>query len=72
MSESDRLETLAALEHRQWMHWSQYIAESHDIPVNLREKWEANWVPYSELDDDVKEKDRRWAREVLEILGDDE
>ena len=69
---SDYLEALAALEHRQWMHWTRHVAATHDIPATHREKWEANWMPYSALDDDTKEMDRRWAREALAIITEDE
>jgi len=62
------LEELADLEHRQWMHWSQYVAKEHDIPEELEEKWDENWKPYSELSEEMKEKDRKWARKALEIV----
>lgn len=58
------LEELADLEHEQWMHWSQYVTENHDIPEELHEKWEQNWRPYEELSEELKEKDRKWARKV--------
>lgn len=58
------LEELADLEHQQWMHWSQYVAENHDIPDGLQEKWEENWRPYQDLSEELKEKDRKWARKV--------
>ncbi len=63
------IEELADLEHRQWMHWSKYLAENHDIPEGLEEKWEENWRPYEELSDELKEKDRKWARKALKIAG---
>ena len=66
---TELLEELAALEHRQWMHWSQHVAENNDIPDDLREKWEQNWVPYDELDDETKESDRKWARKALKTIG---
>ncbi len=34
----------------------------------LLERWRKNWKPYKELDDKVKERDRKWAREALEIM----
>lgn len=62
------IEELADLEHRQWMHWSQYLAENYDIPSELKEKWAENWIPYTELSEEMKEKDRKWARKALEIV----
>lgn len=64
------IEALAALEHRQWRHWSQLVARDHDIPDELREKWEENWVEYDDLNERTKEPDRKWAREVIQILYD--
>jgi len=68
ISEEDVLEELSDLEHRQWMHWSKYVAENHDIPEELREKWEKNWKPYSDLSEDMKEKDRKWAKKALAVF----
>ena len=61
------VERLAALEHRQWMHWSKNVAEANDIPDALHEKWRANWRPYAALDEATKEHDRKWAREAAVI-----
>lgn len=64
------LETLAEVEHRQWMHWSQHVAEEHDLPDELLEKWEENWVPYEELEEETKESDRKWALEAMDAIED--
>lgn len=32
------------------------------------EKWVVNWIPYSKLNEDVKEFDREWAKKVLELV----
>jgi hypothetical protein len=61
-------EELADLEHRQWMHWSKYVAKEHDIPEKLEEKWEKSWKPYSQLSEEMKEKDRKWARKALAVI----
>lgn len=69
------LEDLAALEHRQWRHWAENIADEEEISDERWERWESLFVPYQELPEDVKESDREWAREVLATLegnGDDE
>jgi hypothetical protein len=62
------IEELADLEHRQWMHWSKYVAENHDIPEELEDKWRKSWRPYSELSEEQKDKDRKWARKALYIV----
>ena len=61
-------EQLAALEHRQWMHWASNLAEREDLPDHLEDRWEENMVPYADLDEETKEHDRKWARKVIEIL----
>jgi hypothetical protein len=63
----DLLERLAELEHEQWVAWSQAVAG--EVAPERRRRWEAYWVPYAELPEEVKEQDRAWARKVLELLG---
>jgi hypothetical protein len=60
------LERLAELEHEQWMHWSQSVAA--EVSAGRRQRWQACWVPYADLPEEVKELDRQWARRVLETL----
>lgn len=63
---AELVDSLAALEHQQWMHWSQHVAENNEIPDELREKWEKNWHPYSTLDEETQDQDRKWACEALQ------
>lgn len=49
------LEAVAAIEHEQWVEWSQDVAElmpDHDPRLD---RWEKYWVPYHMLDEDMKE-----------------
>ena len=62
----DVIERLAALEHEQWMAWSQAVAD--EVSPERRMRWRAYWVPYDELDEEAKEKDRKWARKVIEVI----
>ena len=41
------------------------------IPLisNRLNRWKKYWVSYSELSEDVKEHDRLWARQVLEVIN---
>jgi hypothetical protein len=67
MNEREKLlEQLAELEHEQWVAWSQAVAP--DVPEDRRRRWQACWVPYRDLPEDVKELDRIWARKVLDLL----
>ncbi|MHA1167238.1 MAG: hypothetical protein ACTSRU_05410 [Candidatus Hodarchaeales archaeon] len=60
------IEQLADLEHKQWMEWSKDIA--HEVSESRRERWKKLWVPYSELNEEMKDSDREYARRVLNKL----
>lgn len=58
ISEKEIIEKLAELEHEQWKSWAKKKDPEHYL-VN---------VPYSELDESDKEKDRHWARKAIQII----
>ena len=62
----DLVEALADIEHEQWMHWSQAVADNVTIPT--RAKWQRSWAAYSALPEELKEVDRVWARKVVALL----
>jgi len=73
------LEELAELEHKQWVYWSKSIIKQCLVPQNApsecqeklkekRERWKKFWIPYSKLEENVKEYDRKWAKKVLQHL----
>ena len=62
----DLLESLARLEHEQWMHWSKAVAA--DVPEATRATWSTSWKDYAELNEVMKEADRVWARKVIALL----
>jgi hypothetical protein len=61
--ERSAVERVAAVEHEQWMSWSKAVAP--EVSPERRAGWEKLWVPYSELPEEEKEKDREWARKTL-------
>jgi hypothetical protein len=67
------IEKLAALEHEQWKHWTKSLHSYHskEVSYELMSKWVQKWAPYEMLSEDEKDKDRIWARKVLEILKED-
>ena len=65
--QTELVERLAELEHEQWVSWSKAIV--HEVPEERRRRWQAFWVPYRDLPEDIKEQDRVWARRVLALLG---
>jgi hypothetical protein len=62
----DLIEALAELEHEQWMHWSQ--AAASEVPALTKAKWQRSWMAYADLNDELKEADRVWARKVVYLL----
>lgn len=64
-------EDLANLEHQQWESWTRYIVENTEkLPSELKRKWKPNWIPYEELTEELKDKDRVWSDKVLGIFRD--
>lgn len=78
--DEELIERLAELEHKQWMEWSKSVldeimgdpmktkAEMRDDIHELHQRWLEYWKPYSELPEEAKEKDREWARKVIQKL----
>jgi hypothetical protein len=60
------IEALAELEHEQWMYWSKAVA--HEVSTVRRERWQKLWIPYTELSEEDKEHDRKWARIAAGII----
>ena len=79
MPEDELLENLAKIEHEQWVEWSKELSKKilysfnlpSEIPKEIREKlqnWSNLWIPYSELTEEMKEIDRKYARKVIKSL----
>jgi hypothetical protein len=66
ITDTDLIEALAAIEHEQWMHWSQAVAA--EVTDATRSKWQRSWIPYEQLTEDLKEADRVWARKVANLI----
>lgn len=64
--DEDVIEKLAALEHEQWIKWSQEVGT--EVSAKRKARWSKYWVPYAELTEEVKEHDRVWARKVAKII----
>ncbi len=67
ITKDDKRERIASLIHEEWISWSKATADK--VPREKREKWQKLWIPYEELTDDQKEKDREWADKVLAITN---
>lgn len=70
---NDLLEKLAALEHEQWVGWTEWMMEKWDETHSSGETYQARWrrqlaTPYEDLSEAEKESDRIEARKVLTLL----
>jgi hypothetical protein len=68
MIQNNLLEDLAKLEHQQWKKWAQHAIEQGSVPDHVKSRWSQYFVPYSNLDEDIKELDREYARKILDIF----
>lgn len=72
MAEQKRLdrkelrEALAELEHKQWVTWSQAIAD--EVSTSRRARWRNLWIPYKDLTEEQKDQDREWAVKFLALI----
>jgi hypothetical protein len=66
MNDEELLERLAEAEHEQWMYWSK--ATVTEVSAECRARWSRWWIPYAELPEEEKEKDRVWARRALAAI----
>ncbi len=65
----DLLEQLADLEHQQWAEMTKFILENENISFDRKIRWLILIdTPYSELTESQKEKDRKFARKVIELI----
>lgn len=63
--EKELLEILSDIEHKQWIEWASSIMNSENISQLRKERWIKMMVPYSELSEEIKEHDRKYARIIL-------
>lgn len=67
--EDQLIENLARLEHEQWISWASHLKESENLSEDRVKRWEEEWfVPYDQLSEEMKEHDRRWARQIVEYI----
>jgi len=63
------LEKLSAIEHEQWIEWSKEISRTEPISDARLNRWKKLWIPYSELPEEMKEHDRKWANKIIDELN---
>ena len=68
LTDEEIIESLAELEHEQWMKWADTIMQTEKISDSRFARWASCMIPYAELSEEMKEHDRVWARQALAIL----
>jgi hypothetical protein len=62
---SEALERFAEIEHQQWMAWAKSLMEREELSHSRIIRWNGLMIPYSQLNEEQKDQDRKWARLVL-------
>jgi len=68
LTDDEIIESLAELEHEQWMAWADTIMQTEKISDNRFARWASCMIPYADLSEKMKKFDREWARKALAIL----
>ena len=68
LTDEEIIESLAELEHEQWMKWADTIMQTEKISDARFARWASCMIPYTDLTEEMKEFDREWARKALAIL----
>jgi len=63
------LEELAELEHNQWMEWVGTMMKTQNITPDVLANWKSYLILYSDLPEDIKEFNRKFARKVMGVLN---
>ena len=66
-ADGDLVESLAELEHEQWEGWTKSVSD--DVTPDRKKRWKKNWKRYDSLPENEKEKDRVYARKVLDAVA---
>jgi hypothetical protein len=68
LTDEEIIESLAELEHEQWIQWASTIMQTEKISDGRIARWKDCFKPYAELSEEMKEHDRVWAKKALAIL----
>jgi len=68
LTDEEIIESLAELEHKQWMKWADTIMQTEKISDDRFARWASCMISYADLSEEMKEFDREWARKALAIL----
>ena len=61
-------EEIAEIEHNVWMTWARTILEKESITIERQQRWGTFFIPYADLPEKEKDKDRKQADKVLAVV----
>lgn len=66
----NKLELVSEKIHEMWTYWAtEMLLSEPNISSERRERWEKEcFKPYSELSEEMKELDRRFAKIIINII----
>lgn len=60
------LEKAAEGVHELWMGWAKILISEENLSEERVKRWNECFVPYSELSEEMKELDRKFAKQIIE------
>jgi len=66
VQEKDLLEEISKLIHDEWIEWARNV--EHEISDERKARWETVYCEYEDLSEEMKDKDRVYAKKVLAML----
>ena len=65
------VDRIAKIIHEEWITWSKSVANVKSLTDMIMKinRWEGLWIPYEELSEETKEKDRKLARNLIECIN---
>ncbi|HDD44686.1 MAG TPA: hypothetical protein ENG63_07495 [Candidatus Desulfofervidus auxilii] len=65
----DAEDIIALVFHKAWINWSKTIARKKILNEKELEKWKKLWVSFDKLGEKQKEKYRKFAKEIINLLA---
>lgn len=66
--DDELLEKLAEHDHEMWKDWARHLLSEEAISTTRVQRWARNFVPYNELSEKEREKNRVLARKILRLI----
>ncbi|MEM9547767.1 MAG: RyR domain-containing protein [Bacteroidota bacterium] len=71
LSDNERTEEIAEEIHNIWLRWAKKLLESEqNISEERKKRWQEEcFKPYSELTEQMKDRDRKYATQILNRIN---